>query len=106
MPALILSAWHWVLATPTRAWVAVLLLGFLTNVAIRFFTSKEWAGWCEKHPRLVGLFLMLKGALPEGGTVLRGLWAAVTGELRERAKKFDPTKLVDSPERPGGSSST
>lgn len=85
-----LAIWAWVLATPTRSVVALGVVTFAINVAIRFFTSKEWRAWCKRHPRLVGVFLILKGAFPEGGTILRGLLAAITGELRERAKLPPP----------------
>lgn len=88
--AFVAHVWSWCLASPANAVFALAVLGFSANVATRFFTSKEWAAWCEKHPRVVGLFLIAKGAFPEGGTIARGFWAAVTGELRQRAREALP----------------
>lgn len=97
--AFVAHVWSWCLATPANAVFALAVLGFVANVATRFFTSKEWAAWCEKHPRVVGLFLIAKGAFPEGGTIARGFWAAVTGELRQRAREALP-KTEEKPKGP------
>lgn len=97
--AFVAHVWSWCLASPANAVFALAVLGFVANVATRFLTSKEWAAWCEKHPRVVGLFLIAKGAFPEGGTIARGFWAAVTGELRQRAREALP-KTEEKPKGP------
>lgn len=90
------SLYSWCTLSPQNASVALMVIGFLTNIVIRFFTSKEWETILQKHPRLSGVCLVLKGLFPEWSTILRGLLGAITGELEARSKA-QPIEPPSSP---------
>lgn len=96
------TLWAWALASPGNAAISLAVIGFVMNVLIRFFTSKEWALWCESHPRVVGVFLFLKGAFPEGGLMIKGLLQAITGELAKKAGEGKGSPDRKDPPSTGG----
>lgn len=78
-------AYTWCLAHPVWSLLLVGLFGSAFNGVARFMSSVGWATWARAHPRTAGALLIMKGAFPEGGTVVRGALALFTAVLREKA---------------------